>query len=255
MWSLPRGVLVLTALTHALARFPPSIPTATTLSSAAPVRVLPARAEVTTATEKPIPSSTSDPLECALANVTKYFDVVTPTGAFSKALISYGSVLIEPRLATATGLDELDCTVTKAEDWCGFTTTAPAPMASNYISYASAAAEFWRSNSASISSLSSDCPDLWGRPDVAQHVWLSQYITHAGCYIAAHASTATDSPSSAESGPASATSLGPGASSNTGSAAPGASSAAAAANTGDATSGAARLGSPLLHRLLQLLVW
>ncbi|KAK8127794.1 hypothetical protein PG984_008902 [Apiospora sp. TS-2023a] len=251
MWPRSHGLLVLTVLTHALARFTPSIPTATAVPSTAGVGVLPARAEITiTATEEPMPTGTSDPMECALANVTKLFDVVTPTGALSKALMSYASVLIKPCLATATGLDELDCTVSKAEDWCGFRATAPPAISTSYASYASAAADFWRSNSASISSVSSDCPNWWGRPDVAQHAWLSQYITHAGCYIAAHASTATGLPSSARPGPASTTSQGPGGSSTTGSAAPGASSAVAA-NPGDATSGAARLGSPFIRQVLR----
>ncbi|KAK8080353.1 hypothetical protein PG997_008171 [Apiospora hydei] len=222
------------------------------LSPTAGTGVLQARAEVTTATEEPMPTSTADPWQCALANVTKYFDVITPTGAFSTALVSYGSVLLAPCVATATGLDELDCTVSNGEDWCGFSTTAPPAMASSYVSYASAAADFWRSNSASISSISSDCPNWWGRPDVNQHVWLSQFITHAGCYIAAHPSTSIDSPSSTQSGFSSVTSSGTERSSTADSTLPG---ATAAADPEAATSGAASLGSPLLRRVSQVLAW
>ncbi|KAK8028334.1 hypothetical protein PG991_005390 [Apiospora marii] len=246
------GLLAFTTLPYTLARLTPSIPSATALAPSSGAGFLPPRAEVTTGTEEPMPTSTADPYQCALANVTKYFDVITPTGAFSKALISYGSVLIEPCLATATGLDELDCTVSNAEDWCGFSTTAPPAMATSYVSYASAAADFWKSNSASISSVSSECPNWWGRPDVAQHVWLSQFITHAGCYIAAHPSTSTDLPSSTQSGFSSITSSDPKESSTTGSTLP---AASAAADTGAATSGAASLGSPLLRHVSRVLAW
>ncbi|KAK8051791.1 hypothetical protein PG993_003176 [Apiospora rasikravindrae] len=199
-----------------------------------------------------MPTSTADPWQCALANVTKYFDVITPTGAFSDALVSYGSVLIEPCVATATGIDELDCTVSNSEDWCGFSTTAPPAMASSYESYASAAADFWRSNSASVFSVSSDCPNWWGRPDVNQHLWLSQFITHAGCYIAAHPSTSADAPSSKRTGFSSATGSGSVGSSTTDSISPGASTAA---NRGGPTSGAARLRLHLFRYALRGLAW
>ena len=250
---LLHGLLAFAALPVALARFTPSIPIATALPPAtSEAGFIQARAGVTTATDEPMPTSTTDPWECVLANVTKYFEVVTPTGVFSEALMSYGLVLVKPCLATATGLDGLDCTVTKSEDWCAFSTTAPSAIATSYASYASSAADFWRSNSASISSVSSSCPNWWGRPDAVQHVWLSQYITHAGCYLAAHPSTSTNSLSSARPGLSSVTLPSSQGSSTANPALPGAS---AAANSDTTTSGAASLGFHFLRYVFRALAW
>lgn len=57
-------------------------------------------------------------------------------------LVSYGSVLIEPCVATATGLDILDCNVLRSEDWCGFRATAPPAMATSYAPYVNSATGF-----------------------------------------------------------------------------------------------------------------
>ncbi|KAK8010868.1 hypothetical protein PG990_009833 [Apiospora arundinis] len=149
-------------------------------------------------------------------------------------------------------LDVLGCVVSKSEDWSGFSTTAPSAIATSYVAYASSAADFWRSNSASVSIVSSGCPSWWGRPDAVQHEWLSQYITHAGCYMTGHQVTSTGHPSSGtlSSGVSPITASG---STVPESATSGPSTAA---NSGVTTSGAASLlSSPLLRLVSRILVW
>ncbi|KAK6853056.1 hypothetical protein PG995_009868 [Apiospora arundinis] len=149
-------------------------------------------------------------------------------------------------------LDVLGCVVSKSEDWCGFSTAAPSAIATSYVAYASSAVDFWRSNSASISSVSSDCPSWWGRPNAVQHEWLSQYITHAGCYMAGHQVTSTGHPSSgtSSSGVSPVIASGPTIPESA------TSGASTAANSGATTSGAASLlSSPLLRLVSRILFW
>ncbi|KAI4858573.1 hypothetical protein F4820DRAFT_442207 [Hypoxylon rubiginosum] len=147
-----------------------------------------------TITEMPRAESTStiatavtpDPWQCVTENITQYFNVPKPTGSLLDALISYGDELLDPCLATATGLDALSCSISETSAWCGFTTAAPSPVLPDYSSYGSAAASFWQAKSETISIIASDCPVGWSKPGFSEHAWLDQTIAHGECYIAAH---------------------------------------------------------------------
>ncbi|KAI6086088.1 hypothetical protein F4821DRAFT_239324 [Hypoxylon rubiginosum] len=144
---------------------------------------------------EPTSTQTPDPWQCVTENITQYFNVPTPTGALLDALLSYGDELIEPCLSTATGLDALSCSVSETSAWCGFTTAAPSPVLTDYSSYGSAAASFWRAKSETISIIASECPVGWSKPGFSEHSWLNQTIAHAECYIAAHPVNTTTSSS------------------------------------------------------------
>lgn len=242
MQSLFQGLLALALVPNAFARFTPGVPPVTMLPPAPGMGMIPARAEVTTATMEALPVRTTDPGDCVAANVTKYFDVIKPSGDLAKAMGSYAAIAVDPCVATVAPENIEDCFITDPQYWCGLSTNLPPALTTSYSSYASSAADFWRANSKSISVLSTYCPKWWGRPDAAQHEALSLYIAHGGCYITAHPSAADPAPTNtgfssltiSAIDPASVTVSPP--------------SASASA----ATSGAGRLGLPLLFRALWL---
>ncbi|KAI0005594.1 hypothetical protein F4779DRAFT_49148 [Xylariaceae sp. FL0662B] len=143
----------------------------------------------------------SDPWECVTENVTQYFDVPKPTGSLLDAIVSYGDKLIEPCVATATGIEVLDCSVTDTKEWCGFTTAAPSSILVDYSSYGSSVASFWEAKSETISVVSSTCPGWWARPGQGDHIWLNLTIAQAECYIAAHANHAALTTTSSATAP------------------------------------------------------
>lgn len=140
---------------------------------------------------EPTSTLSPDPWQCVTENITQYFNVPTPTGALLDALISYGEKLLEPCLATATGLDALYCSVSETSAWCSFTTAASSPVLTDYSSYGSAAASFWEAKSETISIIASRCPIGWSKPGFPEQTWLNQTIAHAECYIAAHSANTT----------------------------------------------------------------
>ncbi|KAI1334954.1 hypothetical protein F5Y15DRAFT_263269 [Xylariaceae sp. FL0016] len=150
---------------------------------------------------EPTSTMSSDPWQCVTENITQYFNVPSPTGALYDAIISYGDKLLEPCLATATGLDALSCSVSQTSAWCGFSTAAPSSIITAYESYGSAAASFWQANSRTISVIASECPAGWSRPGFSEHAWLNQTIAHAACYMAAHPASTTASSSSTTMAP------------------------------------------------------
>ncbi|KAK2051454.1 hypothetical protein LY76DRAFT_651278 [Colletotrichum caudatum] len=111
-----------------------------------------------------------DPWQCATQNLSQYFDV---------------NELVEPCLETATGTNLFNCRVTEPSQLCAFTTYASATPAliTAFASYESAAASFWRSNSASVSSLSVECASAWGHFGELNHAWLNQTIAYASCVL------------------------------------------------------------------------
>ncbi|KAI8200223.1 hypothetical protein K4K54_008869 [Colletotrichum sp. SAR 10_86] len=132
------------------------------------------------------PSSTlRDPWQCATQNLSQYFDVPKPSGTLSAAIDMYVDELVEPCLETATGADLFNCRVTESSQLCGFTTFASATPAliTAFASYESAAASFWRSNSASVSSLSVECASAWNHFGELKHAWLNQTIAYASCVL------------------------------------------------------------------------
>lgn len=145
---------------------------------------------------EPTPTLMPDPWQCVTENITQYFHVPKPSGVLLDALVSYGDKLLEPCLATATGLDVLSCAVSQSSEWCGFTTAAPATVLADYISYGSAAASFWRSNSETISIVASQCPVTWAKYRFTGQASLNQTIAQAECYNMAHPGNTTASSSS-----------------------------------------------------------
>jgi hypothetical protein len=77
------------------------------------------------------PTTTRDPWQCVVANLTQYFDVPKPTGSLLDALNSYADKLLEP--CTLAPIDRIhgECFPAK-EDWCKFTTAAPASVLPDY---------------------------------------------------------------------------------------------------------------------------
>ncbi|KAK2036423.1 hypothetical protein LZ31DRAFT_232640 [Colletotrichum somersetense] len=154
-----------------------------------------------------------DPWQCATQNLSQYFDVPKPSGTLSKAIDMYVDELVEPCLETATGTDLFNCRVTEPSQLCGFTTYASATPAliTAFASYESAAASFWRSNSASVSSLSVECASAWGHFGELNHAWLNQTIAYASCVLddlPPVSSTITTGSSSSGSGSTTATGTG-----------------------------------------------
>ncbi|KAH6694960.1 hypothetical protein DL95DRAFT_477388 [Leptodontidium sp. 2 PMI_412] len=129
------------------------------------------------------PTATRDPWQCVTANLTQYFDVPKPTGSLLDALDSYGDKLIES--CTSTGIDRVMGCFPAKEEWCKFTTAAPASVLPDYQLYGSAASAWWSGHSSNAVRLATSCPNGWynamfelpGGP-----TWLNETIIFAACH-------------------------------------------------------------------------
>ncbi|CAG8961707.1 hypothetical protein HYFRA_00006247 [Hymenoscyphus fraxineus] len=147
------------------------------------------------------PTTTRDPWQCVVANLTQYFDVPKPTGGLLDALNSYGDKLIES--CTKTGLDRLTGCFPAKEEWCKFTTAAPASVRPDYQLYGSAASAWWAGHSSSAVRLAQSCPNGWydamleypGGP-----TWLNETIIFAACHAEAVTTTTASGSISAPTG-------------------------------------------------------
>jgi hypothetical protein len=148
-----------------------------------------------------VPTVTRDPWQCATANLTQYFDVPKPTGSLLTALESYADKLVAS--CTFTGVDFLGGGCYPAHDeWCKFTTAAPASVIPDYKLYGSAASAWWAAHSSNAVNLATDCPGGWynamfelpGGP-----TWLNNTINFAACYADAVVTTTTASSSKSAS--------------------------------------------------------
>lgn len=108
---------VLTGTAYAALATPPMVPRTAAVRAESP-------SPSVTSTEFVSPFVTPDPVACYLGNITQSFDVTTAGGALSTAMASYGDVLLEPCVSTATGIDRLDCSVAPSQ-WCGLSTAIP----------------------------------------------------------------------------------------------------------------------------------
>ncbi|KAK4156322.1 hypothetical protein C8A00DRAFT_30817 [Chaetomidium leptoderma] len=82
-----------------------------------------------------------------------------PSGSLDKALISYGSQLIET--CRTSGTFSLPCPFPDKTRWCGATTALPASLLPDYSSYASSASSWWSVHSSSAVRIAQECPILW----------------------------------------------------------------------------------------------
>ncbi|KAF2729336.1 hypothetical protein EJ04DRAFT_392300, partial [Polyplosphaeria fusca] len=117
-----------------------------------------------------------DPWQCATKNLTQYLDVPKPTGTLLSAIESFGDVLLQPCLSTATGLDILSCSVSQTTQWCSFATAAPSSVKPAYSAYGSSASSWWFAKSSAITSLEVECARTWEKFPPIQVAWLNQTI-------------------------------------------------------------------------------
>jgi hypothetical protein len=192
--------MFLSALVAFLANVPLSTgqaatPTARSASTISPAPLTTSFLPISTL--PPTSRQSPDPWQCATKNLTQYFDVPKPSAALLSALESYGDVLLKPCLATATGLDILDCSVSETTKWCGFATDAKPAIQTRYSVYGDSAASWYGAKSAAIESVKKDCPITWEKFGALDNAWLNQTVAHAKCYDVAHpkASVSTSSTS------------------------------------------------------------
>lgn len=123
--------------------------------------------------------------QCVTQNLSQYFDVLKPLGMLSAAIDMYVDELVEPCLETAIGADLFNCCVTELLQLCGFTifVLATPALITAFVSYESAAASFWRSNSVSVSSLLVECALAWNHFGELKYAWLNQTIAYASCVL------------------------------------------------------------------------
>jgi len=140
-----------------------------------------------------IPPGTSyDPWECALANLTQYFDPPQPTGSLLSAIESYAVKLGD----ACTIMDVVDrlqggC-YPSHDDLCKFTTAAPASLMSDYSLYGSAASVWWAAHSSNAVFHATDCPEKWFNAMyefVNGRYLLNDTINYAACYADAISTT------------------------------------------------------------------
>lgn len=179
--SIIHGFLTVALASDVRAKLLGDFPPVTVLQPAA---VMQKRAHSPTFSIPLPPRTSSDPGDCVKENITHYFlDVPRPTGNVQSEIASYNDRLNEGCFATATGTDELGCTISDREQWCGFTTAAPPSVLASYSTYASAVTSFWKENSESISKLSTSCPVSWAKPDDLKRAYLDLAIAHAECFL------------------------------------------------------------------------
>jgi len=119
-----------------------------------------------------------------MANLTQYFDVPKPTGSLLSAIELYADKLVDACTITDV-VDRLLGCYPSHDDWCKFTTAAPASIMPDYKLYGSAASVWWAAHSSNAVFLATDCPEKWfdamyefpnGR------TWLNDTINFAACY-------------------------------------------------------------------------
>lgn len=132
-----------------------------------------------------VPSGTQhDNWRCAVANLTQYFDVPKPTGSLLSAIYSYADKLVDACTLTDDIERFLDCYPAN-DEWCKFTTAAPASLIPDYKLYGSAASSWWAAHSSSALFLATDCPERWFNAmyEVPNGgTWLNDTINFAACY-------------------------------------------------------------------------
>lgn len=135
----------------------------------------------------PPTTSTRDSYECAIENITNYFDVLTTTGSLNDVLVSYGWSLFDT--CTLTGIDRTACPNPDSSAWCAFSTIVLSTLISGYSSYALLASSWWSNHSSGALSLASNCPQYWYRTGSQKLVGfrgLNKTINFTGCYASAH---------------------------------------------------------------------
>ncbi|KAF4450548.1 hypothetical protein F53441_6328, partial [Fusarium austroafricanum] len=137
------------------------------------------------------PTVTRDDRECLFSDFYPYWSAVTPTGALSTALLSYGDVLQKDCPWTDTDVQGLPkCTYPPLSDWCSFSDAAPKTLLPAWSSYASSASAWWEENKQDIVQGARDCPRRWWNKMINvpyAYARLNNTISWGACYARAHA--------------------------------------------------------------------
>ncbi|GAB1317776.1 hypothetical protein MFIFM68171_07986 [Madurella fahalii] len=125
--------------------------------------------------------------------VERYFDVPKPSGSLDRAMISYGSKLIETCMTSGTY--SYPCAFPDKTRWCGVTTELPASLLPEYSSYASNASSWWSVHSSRAVAVAQECPILWYEASnsgvLGGAVWLNHTLINAECYAEANPTSAS----------------------------------------------------------------
>ncbi|KAF3482982.1 uncharacterized protein GIQ15_02306 [Arthroderma uncinatum] len=144
--------------------------------------------EITTILPSDRPTVTIDPWQCVTHNLTKFFEVPTPTGALLAAISSHGSELIKDCVLTIKSTER--CLFPESSDWCRLSTAAPKSLLPALSSYGSVASVWWSSHSSAAFSLAEVCPVAWYDAMLSipgGWVWLNETRIYAGCYAESQA--------------------------------------------------------------------
>ncbi|KAM0559702.1 hypothetical protein ACHAPJ_004226 [Fusarium lateritium] len=137
------------------------------------------------------PTVTEDPRECLFSDFYPYWSAVTPTGALSTALVSYGDVLQKDCEWVETDILGIPtCTYPALADWCSFSDAVPKTLLPAWSSYASSASAWWQENKQDIVEGARDCPNRWFNQMLIvpyAYVRLNNTISWGACYARAHA--------------------------------------------------------------------
>ncbi|KAK4044654.1 hypothetical protein C8A01DRAFT_31150 [Parachaetomium inaequale] len=123
----------------------------------------------------------------------RYFDdSPRPSGALDKAMVSYGSQLLET--CKTSGTYSQPCAFPDKTRWCGVTTALPASLLPAYSAYASNASAWWSAHSSRAVEVAQMCPVLWYETGnfgvLGGAVWLNHTLINAECYAEAHLTAA-----------------------------------------------------------------
>lgn len=87
-----------------------------------------------------------------------------------------------------------NCPSPDNEQWCGFTTAAPAAVLPDYSAYGSAASSWWAAHSSAAASVARSCPVGWREAmtdTLLGEKWLNNTIIFGGCYADEHETDGT----------------------------------------------------------------
>ncbi|KAM5437193.1 hypothetical protein MferCBS31731_005610 [Microsporum ferrugineum] len=138
--------------------------------------------DITTILPNERPTVTIDPWECLTQNLTEYFDVPRPTGAFFSAVHSHGSELIKDCVAATK---PVECPFPESSDWCSLSTSIPASVLPAYSAYGSVASVWWKSHSSAAFSAAAECPLGWFDAMLSipgGRTWMNLTRIYGGCY-------------------------------------------------------------------------
>lgn len=129
------------------------------------------------------PLEPEDDYQCVFSNVSQWFEPPKPTGDLMDAMFDYGDELISACVDAGDDLEVDECWPNK-DQWCDFTTEAPASVTSDLEEWGSLATSWWAAQSSDALSAASECPQNWFDAMIEMapnRQWLNLTVAWAAC--------------------------------------------------------------------------